>query len=320
MNKRLPVRRSGGFTLIETILVIVIIGVLGAIVAVFIRAPILGYRDTVERGELTDQADLALRRMARDIRLALPNSIRVMTTANGDVLEFLQTKNGGRYLSAEDGLGATLPPLGFDADAGNTFTALAPPDSFVAQVAAGDYVVVYNLGEGFAPGNAYDLGSPTAPTAAAPCPTVTSAGNIACITGVATSNATINGDTVRVAQITLHGNPFALQDVPLQSPEQRFHVVSGPVSYYCERQADNTFTLWRAWGYPIAAVQAVPTGGKRAMVAARLTGCTGLFGYGDAASASRRAGLLVIALGLQGRNGANTAIRLVHQVHVDNTP
>ena len=52
-----------GFTLVEAIIVIVITGILAAIVAVFIRAPVDGYFDSVRRAELTDTADVALRRL-----------------------------------------------------------------------------------------------------------------------------------------------------------------------------------------------------------------------------------------------------------------
>jgi len=296
---------------------IAIIGIVAGIVAVFIRAPILSYRDTVDRAELTDQADLALRRMARDIRLALPNSVRVNDA--GDHLELLQTRSGARYLSADDGVPDGLV-LSFDkqASAGSTasFTAVGMPASF-AQVRAGDYVVVYNLGPGFEPANAYAL----ADTGVTRCPTTASAGaagNIACISAApVTSTQTINGQKVPTAAITLAGNPFAWQDTPLQSPLQRFQVISGPVSFYCAAGTDGRLALWRAWNYPIAATQAVPAAADRALVATGLTTCKDLFSYGTGA---QRTGLVRIGLELRGRADNPATIRLVHQVHVDNTP
>jgi prepilin-type N-terminal cleavage/methylation domain-containing protein len=65
-----------GFTLVELIMVIVIMGVIGGMVSVFMKSPIDAYVDSARRAALTDVADTAVRRMARDIRKALPNSLR----------------------------------------------------------------------------------------------------------------------------------------------------------------------------------------------------------------------------------------------------
>jgi MSHA biogenesis protein MshO len=265
--------------------------------------------------------------MARDIRLALPNSVRVNPTGSG--LELLQTRSGARYLSADDGT-ASSQVLRFDGASSNTpnsFIAVAPPATF-SQVRPGDYAVVYNLGEGFAPANAYDYsgtGGPADCGATASAAGVNAGGNIACITGAtdpATDRESFGADnpSVPVSRITIAGNPFTLQQTAMTSPEQRFQVVSGPVSFYCEAQPDGTLALWRAWGYPIAVTQPVPpVGGQRAMVASRLTRCDGLFTY-QSSAALQRTGLVVIALELRSRTAGAGAVRLVHQVHVDNTP
>lgn len=306
-----PLRRPPGFTLVEAVIVIAIVGIIGAIVAVFIRVPILNYRDTVDRAEVTDQADLALRRMARDIRLALPNSVRV--SADGSALELLQTRSGGRYLAADDGVDPGLV-LSFDDAAKTSFAALAPPSSF-SRVRVGDYVVVYNLGDGYEPANAWQLASGAGACAGG---SAVGAGNIAPIASLATATDSFGGQELPTVHLTLGCNPFAKQDIQLQSPLRRFQVVSGPVSFYCAAQPDGTLALWRAWGYPIAASQAIPSAGQKALVATRLTHCAGLFSYGTAAA--QRSGLVGIALELHGRTDSATAIRLVHQVHVDNTP
>ena len=66
-----------GFTLVEMIVVIVITGIIAGVVAIFLRAPVQGYVDSARRAEMTDIADTALRRIGRDLRTAVPNSVRV---------------------------------------------------------------------------------------------------------------------------------------------------------------------------------------------------------------------------------------------------
>ncbi|MBU1776296.1 MAG: prepilin-type N-terminal cleavage/methylation domain-containing protein, partial [Gammaproteobacteria bacterium] len=112
-------RHSQGFTLVEMIIVIVITGIIAGMVAMFIRAPVQGYVDSARRAEMTDIADTALRRLGRDLRTAVPNSIRMPTPAGSTYFEFLPTTAGGRYrvdAASGSGLcGAAGDNLSFDA-------------------------------------------------------------------------------------------------------------------------------------------------------------------------------------------------------------
>jgi len=128
------------------IMVIVITGIIGGMVAVFLKAPIQQYVDVARRADMTDIADTALRRIGRDLRLALPNSVRVTGVCGGPgttcFIEFLPTTGGGRYRAA---LAATAPlgnMLDFTNAADNSFDVLGPP----VTANAGDFLVIYNLG------------------------------------------------------------------------------------------------------------------------------------------------------------------------------
>lgn len=123
-----------GFTLAEMIIVIVISGILAGVVAVFIRSPVQGFLDTTRRAALVDTADTALRRIGRDLRQALPNSVRV---SGGTALEFLHVRSAGRY--REEGPGNILD---FSSNADNSFANLGSG----VEVQSGDQIVVFNLG------------------------------------------------------------------------------------------------------------------------------------------------------------------------------
>jgi len=130
-----------GFTLVETIMVMVITGIIAGSVAVFIARPVQGYMDSVRRAELSDAADTAVRRLGRDLRLALPNSLRLTSSGNLAYLEFIMSSAGGRFRTDDDGSsGGHLPP-------GAVFDVLGPMPA-VNSGASGDYIVANNFGNG----------------------------------------------------------------------------------------------------------------------------------------------------------------------------
>lgn len=129
-----------GFTLIEMVVVITIVAVLAAGAALFIRNPTQAFIDSENNANLTDRADTALRRMARDIRNALPNSVRVTTSGSDSFIEFIPVKAAGRYRAAV-GNSVSDNPLDFTL-AADTFDVLGPAVS----ITSGDKLVIYNLG------------------------------------------------------------------------------------------------------------------------------------------------------------------------------
>lgn len=138
---------QSGLTLVELVVTIVITGIIAAGIAVFIQRPVEGYLDAERRAELTDEADTALRRITRDLRTALPNSVRV--DASGKFIEFIESTGGGRYRAELDsgGLGNIL-----DFSAADTaFDVIGP----APVLATGNQIVVYNLNSSGTSSNAY---------------------------------------------------------------------------------------------------------------------------------------------------------------------
>lgn len=134
----LKLRRSRGFTLVEMIISIVIAGIILGLVGLFGKGQITAYLDAGNRAELADAADTAVRRVARDLQSALPNSVR----QSGNVIEFVPIRDAGRYRAEQTSTG-TGNPLDFSNAADNSFDVLGPP----VTVTAGDQLVIYNLGQ-----------------------------------------------------------------------------------------------------------------------------------------------------------------------------
>lgn len=124
-----------GFTLVEAVLVITLTGIVAGIVAVFIVAPVQNYLASSARAQLVDQADQALRRIGRDVAVALPNSVRTLGNAGSASLELIPSSGAARY--ATEGAGR----LDFGV-ADDAFALVGPG----LALASNQQLVFYNLG------------------------------------------------------------------------------------------------------------------------------------------------------------------------------
>lgn len=80
-----------GFTLLEMVVVIVILGVLSAGITTFISFGTQVYTDITKRDEIVSSARFAIERLNREIRFAVPNSTRVNGNATRQCIEFTPT-------------------------------------------------------------------------------------------------------------------------------------------------------------------------------------------------------------------------------------
>ncbi len=121
---------AAGFTLIELVVVIALIGAVGTMGAGLIARAVDMYRNTGARSALVDEAEVAVRRLSRELAGALPNSIRIVNADGGVYLEYVPVLASGRYrafasVSAEP---TGNDPLEFNAVPPDTsFQVLGPP-------------------------------------------------------------------------------------------------------------------------------------------------------------------------------------------------
>ncbi|MFM2068992.1 MAG: hypothetical protein RLZZ584_3901 [Pseudomonadota bacterium] len=287
-----------GFTLIELVLVIVIGSALAATLVVFMRPALQGYLATRARADLVEQADTALRRMARDVRAAVPNSIR---QPDSRCFELLPSSAGGRYRMEPDTVNDSAPdctpgptcsaPLD-TTQATTVFDVLGP---LAVTPAAGDAVVVGNQ----VPGQVYG-GS-----------------NRATVT--ATSTPAPAYGRLRIAVTSTQ--------FPNGYDGGRFLVVpaaQGPVFYVCDgadgstdAQGNGRGRLMRlmGYGYNAAYPASCPDTAAGHLLASQVLSCQ--FVYDPNQGATQQNGFVWLQIVLA-RGGEQ--ITLAYGAHVDNAP
>jgi len=272
-----------GFSLVELVVVITVLGILGASVAIFIRGPVVGYFATVRRAQLTDAADTTLRRMVRDLQSATPNSVRITTSGSTLYLEFTPISDVGRYRGATSG---GNEPTGTDMldttdPTDTTFQVLGRP----VTVPTGAKLVIFNLGYGTA--DLYNGGNRRDVT--------TAAGTASSISFTSTGSAW-----------------------PSDSPDRRFYLVTTPVTYVCAPVAGGSGRLDRYSGYALQATQPSSTTtaplstASHALVLDKVSGCSF---ESSAVLANADANALTLQL-----TDSGETVTLYAQVYLGNTP
>jgi len=250
-------RLAPGFTLVEAIIVIVVTGILAGVVAVFITSPVQSYADSVRRAELTDAADVSLRYLVREVRLAVPNSLRIdcASVSGWCYLEFVPTKDGGRYRSEGDGsscgIGTAPYCLCRSSATQATFDVLGIANGGNPPAVKNDYIVVYNdasLGSG---------------------PSCTLPANVYCATGSRAQVLSVTAATASAsARITTTAALANSPDLCLYT-NNRFQVVDKDVqavTYACPTATVGTLTRYSKYGFNPVQSTILPPGGTASTV------------------------------------------------------
>lgn len=112
MHKRLTTSKQLGFTLIELIVVIVVLGVVSIGMSGIIRQAMDSVITVSEREDLVREGSFLTERFNRELSAAVPNSVRITGNALVHCIEFVPATYSGTYLSLPlDGSGSDVVDL-----------------------------------------------------------------------------------------------------------------------------------------------------------------------------------------------------------------
>lgn len=286
-------RKQSGFTLVEVIIVIAIMGIIGGLSTLIIGRSLDSFAALERRENMQTSIRLAVERISRELRNALPNSICVNNggaciNGSGSQFHFIPIRDSGRYQD-RPGVYTAPPPiqrnrLPVTPLSRDRFDVLSTNIANPLLAAVGDRVVVYNINNVGIYNPVNNIRRPI--NAIVPID----------IDGDA------NPDTI---QIQFNGN----QSFANHSPTRRFHIIDNAqqvTSFSFLLVGNQLFRDTTTLNAPNAAV-------APQLLMQNVQACT--FTY--TAGSQQRAGLLRINITVAEQG---ETIQVIHDAHVYNTP
>jgi MSHA biogenesis protein MshO len=97
--KEIHYKKSAAFTLVELVMVIVVLGILSTGTVRFISNSAQGVVDSAERQALASSATIAIEKVLREVRRALPNSVHTFEDGGNSCLELVPILHSSEYVS-----------------------------------------------------------------------------------------------------------------------------------------------------------------------------------------------------------------------------
>ncbi|MDO9236752.1 MAG: prepilin-type N-terminal cleavage/methylation domain-containing protein [Aquabacterium sp.] len=291
-----------GFSLVELIVVIVVTGIIAATLTSFLKPAMDSYINTRYRADMSYQSDMALRRMLRDVRRAVPNSLRV---PDSQCFELVPAVAGGRYRMGPDAVNDSPPlPVGCTPtnpanscaawiDPSQTSTMFDSLSTLQTVPAVGDWVVINNQ-------NGND---------------VYTAANRSVITAINTPALTQGKHRISMSSLQVSVGYTGGRFLTVSNSEQSvFYICSGATGV--NTRGNGSGTLYRlVRPFNAAYPSACPSTAGAVVVATNVKSCS--FIYDPNQGATLQSGFLWMDLALS-RN--NEAAHMAVGAHVMNVP
>ncbi len=276
-------KETKGFTLIEMITVIVLLGIIAGILTPFIAKAMQAYTHSKARAELVAKGRLAMERLTREVHQAIPNSLSVLSGGTG--IEFARSRAGGRYVERFDNFGTEFSRINLRFRKNANLTSLYIVGTSLNYV-AGDVLVIAN----------------TSPTDLQAGNTAASVSGITATTAVGPGNdGTTNGQILN----------FSGQQFITESPGKHFSIADQTIEVGLSVGNLRWFTATGLTNYD----GAVDWSNSDPLLINGVSAVTFVYAPGTPQST----GVLRVDLQITDTNTGET-IQLYREIHVRNTP
>lgn len=278
-------RRMRAFTLVEMVTVLLLLSILMVGTVRYITHSSEGYAIAVRASDLAAHGRLAVERLQRELRNALPGSVR---TDVPQCIEFLPVIAGSQYLDVPDADGANTAldfPESGGGPAATQFSVVTP----AVDVSAAAFVAVF-------------------PVSAAQVYSLSSSASVNAFSGIAA-----NGGSTRISDVTMADS----HRFPNGSPTRRVYFTGSPVSWCVLTAAFGASAgqLRRYSGYGFNVVQAQPALASSTVVSTGIDTTSPVFTYHP--GSPERSAIVQVSMQIA---RTDQVLTLSHEVQMRNAP